>query len=62
MVLISDWTIIDQLKPNPEEVDYIFSHPLRGVLDGFPSEAYQSKLEIKGGEWWPHEEEYHVSR
>lgn len=54
---------MDHLKRNPEEVDFIFSHPLRGILDGHPSEQYRAGLETMGGEWWPHDDgEFHVSR
>jgi coenzyme A diphosphatase NUDT7 len=58
---ISDSQLIDALKPSPDEVDHIFSHPLKGchtgVLEGRDTEG----LVEMGGQWWPHEQEFHVS-
>jgi coenzyme A diphosphatase NUDT7 len=52
--------LIDKLERNPEEVDDIFTHPLRGVMDGKVDGNDAEGLVEIGGRWWPHEEEYHV--
>lgn len=56
---LSDPSIVDDLRASPDEVDYVFTHPLAAVLNGTPGAAYVDRLQPKGGEWWPHEEEYH---
>lgn len=58
---VSDYEVIRNLKANEEEVDRIFTHPLRGVLEGRVDAADADTLVERGSEWWPHEEEYHVS-
>lgn len=62
MVFISDPDIVEQCRPSPDEVDYIFSHPLRALLDGRPEAADADALAERDGEWWPHPEEFYVSR
>jgi hypothetical protein len=59
--LISDPTLVDHLRPNPDEVDHVFSHPLEAVLRGQPDASSVDTLAKSGGEWWPHEEEFYVS-
>jgi hypothetical protein len=47
---------------NPDEVEHIFTHPLRALLDEQPPEDGLQTLPLAArGEWWPHEEEYHAS-
>jgi coenzyme A diphosphatase NUDT7 len=58
---VSDPALVDKLEPYPAEVDAIFAHPLKGVLDGKVEDEYAAELSGKGGEWWPFEEEFHVS-
>lgn len=58
---LSDSSLIGDLRPNPDEVDAIFSHPLKGCLDGHVSGDDAVGLSDKGGQWWPHEEDFHVS-
>jgi hypothetical protein len=58
---VSDPSIVETLKPHPAEVDAIFTHPLRGCLDGRVGGEDAVGLSERGGQWWPHEEEYHVS-
>ena len=63
--LLSDPSLVDTLRANPDEVDYVFTHPLRAVLDGRPAEGARGEAVVRGlqpvgGEWWPHEEEFHV--
>lgn len=57
---MSDPGLIDKLEPCPAEVDAIFSHPLKGVLDGQVEAKDVEGLSERGGEWWPFEEEFHV--
>lgn len=52
---------MDALIPHEAEVDAIFTHPLRGCLDGTVEGGDAAGLSEKGGQWWPFEEEYHVS-
>jgi coenzyme A diphosphatase NUDT7 len=57
---VSDPSLIEKLEPYPAEVDAIFTHPLRGVLEGKVDGEDAAGLSEKGGEWWPFEEEFHV--
>jgi hypothetical protein len=57
---LSDASVVDQLKASPDEVDYVFTHPLAAVLSGRPGDGYMERLQPIGGEWWPHDEEFHV--
>nr|XP_019008376.1 uncharacterized protein I206_06935 [Kwoniella pini CBS 10737]OCF47157.1 hypothetical protein I206_06935 [Kwoniella pini CBS 10737] len=56
---ISDPSLLDDLRPNPDEVDAIFTHPLKGCLTGKLDAKDSAELVDIGGEWWPHEEKYH---
>ena len=58
---VSDYSIIEQLQSNPDEVDHIFTHPLRGCHQGVLEGKDLEGLVAKGDEWWPHEEDFHVS-
>jgi coenzyme A diphosphatase NUDT7 len=57
---VSDPSLIEKLEPYPAEVDAIFTHPLRGVLEGKVDGEDAPGLSEKGEEWWPFEEEFHV--
>jgi coenzyme A diphosphatase NUDT7 len=57
---VSDPSLIEKLEPYPAEVDAIFTHPLRGVLEGKVDGEDAAGLSEKGGEWWPFEEEFHL--
>jgi coenzyme A diphosphatase NUDT7 len=57
---VSDPSLIEKLEPYPAEVDAIFTHPLRGVLEGKVDGEDAAGLSEKGEEWWPFEEEFHV--
>ena len=49
------------LRPNPWEVDRVFTHPLKGCHTGVLAGTDMTGLAEKGGEHWPHQEELHVS-
>ncbi|WVW78330.1 hypothetical protein I302_100284 [Kwoniella bestiolae CBS 10118] len=56
---ISSPSILPNLIPNADEVDAIFTHPLKGCLTGLLDDRDLEGLVDIGGEWWPHEEEFH---
>jgi hypothetical protein len=58
---VSDYSIIQGLVPSPDEVDRIFTHPLKGCHEGRVWGKDQDELVEIGGEWWPHTEEFYVS-
>lgn len=58
---LSDASLLEHLRPSPEEVDAIFTHPLKGCLTGTVEGTDLEGLAEKGSEWWPHKEEFHVS-
>lgn len=55
---LSDLNIILLLKRSESEVERIFEHPLKAILD--PSKVDNSTLVPKGNEDWPYEDELHV--
>ncbi|THV02812.1 hypothetical protein K435DRAFT_748673 [Dendrothele bispora CBS 962.96] len=55
VAFLSDNDVLDQLKPNPGEVDRIFDHPLEAILD--PEIARSEELVLNGSEDWPYEQE-----
>ncbi|ORY30327.1 NUDIX hydrolase domain-like protein [Naematelia encephala] len=57
--LISDLSIIENLKGSPDEVERIFSHPLKGCHTGRVEGKDEEALVERGSEHWPHEEEFH---
>ncbi|ODO07898.1 hypothetical protein I350_03479 [Cryptococcus amylolentus CBS 6273] len=58
---LSDPSLLIHLRPSPDEVDAIFTHPLKGCLTGEVEGKNWERLTEKDGEWWPYEEEFHVS-
>ncbi|OXG12703.1 hypothetical protein C366_05518 [Cryptococcus neoformans Tu401-1] len=56
---LSDASLLEHLRPSPEEVDAIFTHPLKGCLTGTVEGTDLEELAEKGSEWWPHREEFH---
>ncbi|OCF44860.1 hypothetical protein I317_01349 [Kwoniella heveanensis CBS 569] len=56
---ISSPSLLEGLSPNPDEVDAIFTYPLKGCLTGTLNGEDAVGLSEAGEEWWPHEEEYH---
>ena len=61
MCFISDVDLIASLKRSPEEVDHIFTHPLRGCHQGRLSGKDLEVLAEKAGRWWPYDEDFYVS-
>jgi len=57
---ISDPALIDSLKPSLDEVDYIFTHPLRACHTGALDEKHAIGLAERRGKWWLHDEAFHV--
>ena len=58
---ISDVNLIASLQRSPEEVDYIFTHPLKGCHTGTLEGKDLDGLTEKGGKPWPYDEEFYVS-
>ncbi|KIK78765.1 hypothetical protein PAXRUDRAFT_163071 [Paxillus rubicundulus Ve08.2h10] len=58
IVLLTNPTALDALKPCAGEVDYIFNHPLEAVLD--PPLSEKEPLVPRGSEDWPYAEEFHI--
>lgn len=56
---LSDVSLLEHLQPSPDEVDAIFTHPLKGCLTGTVEGKDLEGLAEKGREWWPYEEEFH---
>ncbi|KAG8763650.1 methyltransferase protein [Ceratobasidium sp. 423] len=63
VAFLSDLTLLDHLKPNPEEVDEIFDHPLEALLSPELAASLaprpEQPLSKRGSEQWPYESEYH---
>ncbi|KAK7454508.1 hypothetical protein VKT23_011262 [Stygiomarasmius scandens] len=55
VAFLSDNSILEQLIPNPGEVDRIFDHPLEAILD--PQIVKNERLVPIGSEDWPYEHE-----
>lgn len=53
--------MLSSLQPNPDEVDCIFDHPFGSFHTGsVHGDAVQDLVPI-GSDWWPLEDEFHVS-
>ncbi|CAE6507758.1 unnamed protein product [Rhizoctonia solani] len=63
IAFLSDLTLLDHLKPNPEEVDEIFDHPLEAILSPELAASLaprpEQPLSRRGTEQWPYDSEYH---
>jgi coenzyme A diphosphatase NUDT7 len=59
IAILTNPSILDNLKPAEREVAKIFDHPLRAILD--PELASNEALVSKGSDDWPYDTEYHVS-
>ncbi|ELU40774.1 NUDIX domain-containing protein [Rhizoctonia solani AG-1 IA] len=64
IAFLSDLSLLEHLKPNPEEVDEIFDHPLEAILSPELAASLAPKpgrlLSERGSEKWRYEPEYHV--
>lgn len=64
VALLTDLSVLDSLKPNPEEVDEIFDHPLEAILSPELVETVRATgskpLSEYGSAKWPYKPEYHV--
>ncbi|KAG8781777.1 hypothetical protein FRC12_021542 [Ceratobasidium sp. 428] len=63
VALLTDLSVLDTLKPNPDEVDEIFDHPLEAILSpGLVATLGTSPsrpLSEYGGPSWPYLSEFH---
>ncbi|PVG04044.1 hypothetical protein CPB86DRAFT_690995, partial [Serendipita vermifera] len=57
VMYLEDTSVIDTLRAGVNEVDRIFSHPLKAILDPSIVGSPQEELSEKGGEDWPYQEE-----
>ncbi|KAF8674124.1 NUDIX domain [Rhizoctonia solani] len=66
IAFLSDLSLLEHLKPNPEEVDEIFDHPLEAILSPELAASLAPKpgrlLSERGSEKWRYEPEYHYMR
>ena len=60
VALLTDTSLLQNLKCADGEVDRIFDHPLEAILE--PALAAKEDLAPKGSEDWPYEEDFHVRR
>jgi hypothetical protein len=73
VALLTDNSILHNLKRREKEVEHIFSHPLEAILDpplassicgkysnGSSGEDKEERLVEHGSEHWPHETKYRV--
>jgi hypothetical protein len=64
IAFLSDLALLDHLKPNPEEVEEIFDHPLEAILSPELAATLAPRpgrpLSECGSEKWRYEPEYHV--
>jgi coenzyme A diphosphatase NUDT7 len=58
VAFLDDPSILDELRPSPDEVDHIFTHPLEAFLD--PTRARGELLADSGSEDWPYDVELYV--
>lgn len=58
VALLSDPSVLSNLRGSETEVDHIFTHPLEAILD--PSLAANEPLVPIGGEDWQYQDEVYV--
>jgi coenzyme A diphosphatase NUDT7 len=65
VAFLTDLSILDSLKPNPDEVDEIFDHPLEAILSpelmATIGTTESRPLSEHGGPKWPYIPEFHVT-
>ena len=59
VALLTDLSVLGNLKPAPGEVDQIFDHPLEAILD--PDLSTGEDLVALNSERWPTSDEFYVS-
>ena len=59
VAVLTDLSVLDELKPSAGEVDLIFDHPLEAILD--PSLSASERLVAINSEQWPSDAEFYVS-
>jgi coenzyme A diphosphatase NUDT7 len=65
VAFLTDLSILDSLKPNPDEVDEIFDHPLEAILSprlmATVGGTGSRSLSEYGGSKWPYAPDFHVT-
>ncbi|KAH7341680.1 NUDIX hydrolase domain-like protein [Rhizoctonia solani] len=63
IAFLSDPALLEHLKPNPDEVEEIFDHPLEAILSpelaGILAPRPERPLSKSGSAQWPYESKYH---
>ncbi|KAF9527106.1 NUDIX hydrolase domain-like protein [Crepidotus variabilis] len=62
IALLTDNTLLLDLRPRPQEVEHIFTHSLEAFLDPNLAQTHQSNLVDQGSGYWPFESKYHYFR
>jgi coenzyme A diphosphatase NUDT7 len=61
VAVLTDPSLLDELKPQESEVDYIFHHPLEAILEpDIIAVLEPENLSAKGRVDWPYETDWHV--
>lgn len=58
VALLTDPQILNSLKNEKREVDHIFTHPLKAIID--PTLAAAEPLVVHGSDYWTFDTKYHV--
>jgi hypothetical protein len=61
VAFISDPALVTTLRPNPDEVECIFDHPLKAIHTGIVEGELAENLNLSDTNWWPGPTEFHVS-
>ncbi|GMK54366.1 hypothetical protein CspeluHIS016_0109520 [Cutaneotrichosporon spelunceum] len=59
VAFISDPELVNTLRPNPEEVECIFDHPLKAIHTGVVEGELADNLNLSDTNWWPGPTEFH---
>ncbi|BEI81259.1 hypothetical protein CcaverHIS002_0204190 [Cutaneotrichosporon cavernicola] len=59
VAFISDPALVTTLRPNPEEVECIFDHPLKAIHTGVVDGELAENLNLTDTNWWPGPTEFH---
>jgi hypothetical protein len=59
VAFISDPALVTTLRPNPDEVECIFDHPLKAIHTGIVEGELAENLNLSDTNWWPGPTEFH---